>query len=520
MFNKKKGQDKSVENIGGGSRADVENRIVRKVGIMKSMASRAKRGKDKVSDKYTSTRDKFTESPIFKFLKNLAVTLIGFLAFRSILIQMFNKELPKIERFLKMLLKDKLKEVISCDLDAPIPTYLRYNNQGVDIRMDHIDFNKLLLTDPTSEEGKMLYDDPLSGINSKGFDTFLHYVTKSPNQDWGWGHQISGQDIFIFNFKPTGSPAGNNVVNIRASSYYTNNKRLLDLNNDYIDSLRLFPAARMMSGTVDATFSPLTYSVHIPKAWLLQKEEVDLWLDKIGSAEEIIDIDDSFFEFTNDEMAYMNGVVEEKSNGVRKLASCDAYTEVISFETLTATTANMLSATTSGSYVDLTDTIENTFNTISSEATGNAPEKDKFKFEMEFFSLMFDGLKSVMGTALVTPKVVTLLQVNNKIMYGENAPPYETIPDLIYKNKVIYNALMKLLVTIISAVIVSFIIKALQKLIQENKSLQQAEAIDARLGQLMSLVGTSIGGIKETAKMLSSIGDMGIPTDFSGSIGG
>ena len=529
MGKNQKGSDKSIARVSDGSenQADFENRINRKVGVMKSMSTKAKRGKNKVNNKmadtngkYQNAKNKVLNSPVFDFLKKLLITLVGYLAFKNVLLQMFNRELPKIESFLKMLLKDKLKELISCDMDAPIPTFLRYNNNGVNIRVDHIDFHKTLLTDPESEDGQVLYDDPLGGLNSKGFDTFLYHVLQTPNTDQGWGHQMGGQDIFVFKFIPTGAPEGNNVLNIRASSYYTTNKRLLDLNNDYIDSLSLFPPTKMMTASLTATFTPLTYNVHIPKAWLLQHEEVDLWIDKISNAEELIDIDDSFFEFTNDELTYMNEIVEQKYSGIRKLVSCTEAVEQISFDTMSAITANMLTATTVGTYVDLTDTITNSFDTISIEATGNVQKKDKFKFEMEFFNGMFEGLKSTMGNVLVTPKVVTLLQINNKIMYGENAPPYETMQDLIYKNKVIYNALLKLLTTIIAALLVALIIKALKKLIAENKEMQTAEAIQARIGQIMSLVGLSMGGVKEAGKMIASLADGGIPTDFSGTIGG
>ena len=478
-----------------------KNFITRYIAVLKSLANKAKKGVKQV----TGGTKNGKESKILKFLSEILVVLAGVSAIKKVVTNTLVTEIPVIENYLKTALKDTLKEYISCGVNTPIPDYLKYNGPGVNITLRNIDYVGLYHIKPTSENGNILYSDPNGGANSVNFDTFMYERVVNPGTEYGWGASTLGSDILAIKFLQTSSN-GNNVVNIRASNDYSNYKTMTDLNNDFIDSLTLLPTAKMITDIMEATFSPISAKLNFPKDWFKKQEEINVLIQKLSEIEEKIEIDDSFFEFTNDEKFSINQIANDRSNGIRKLENCDEFTSEISIDTMTDINNAMLTATTS-TLVDLKETVTNSLTQLSEEVSRNVPDKDKFKFELEFFSVVFDGLFNAIGNTMLSPKIAMLLQLNNKIVYGETEPEFKSPSELISKNKVLYHKLITLVTTILSAILIKLVIKYIKKLIKENSAADAAEALKSRQDQLMSLVG---GGQLPDLSILSQFSQLNI----------
>jgi len=479
-----------------------KNFITRYVAVLKSLANKAKKGLKKNS--YNQKKNG-KDNDIMNFMKDLLIVLAGVSSIKKVVINTLVTEMSVIEDFIKTNLKDSLKEYISCGVDTPIPDYLKYTGSGCDIKLNNIDFIGLYHIDPTTDNGKILYDDPFGGANSTDFNTLMYDRTVNPNIEHGWGASITGTDILTLRFDPLSSN-GNNSINIRASQYYSNNKNMTDLNNDYIDSLTLFPTEKMITNVIESMFSPISYDLHFPKNWFKKQEEINLIIEKLSEVEETKDINDSFFKFTNEEMYKIDVIATNRSNGVRKLENCNKLTTEISVNTMSSINEAMATATTSSSLVDLTDTVTNSLNQLSTEMSKNIPEKDKFKFELEFFSLIFDGLFKTISNIMLSPKIAILLQLNNKIIFGQSEPEFDSVSDMIYKTKFIYHKLIVLVTIILTTILVKLAILYIKHLIKENVDADTAEMLKARQDQLTSLSGMGFIPNSDMINQLTQIG--------------
>jgi hypothetical protein len=101
----------------------------------------------------------------------------------------------------------------------------------------------------------------------------------------------------------------------------------------------------------------------------------------------------------------------------------------------------------------------------------------------------------------LSPKLAILLQINNKIIYGQNAPEYNSPTDYIFKNRALYNAIIKAIKSILLAILLAFALKKLNELIAKIKAKQNAEQIKLAKAQLLSLIGIPVA----ITKLMNSI---------------
>lgn len=491
-----------------------ENEITKFIAVKKSVASKGKKAKKKLKEK----RDKLNEkraklnkkkNQIMLFLKSILDVLAGVYALRLVVINVFTNEMPKIETYIKTQTKLSLKADISCGINGPIPDYLKSTGPGININLKHIDFLGLYHTDPTTDAGKVLYRDNASGLASTSFDTFL-YATIIDGNSQGWGNTTMGEDILTITFLET-TPEGNNMINVKVSPYYSNssnNKNMSDVNNDFIDSLFLFPSDKMVTEVIEGIFSPMSYSLNVPKDWYKKQVEINMYLDKLSTLQESKEIDESFFSFTNEEQFEINDIARDKHEGIRKLESCSEVLTNISPELMMEINEKIGTAYTSSNYNELQKTITTSFDQLTNEISSEASPKDKAKFEAEFFSAVFDGLFKTIGNTLLSPQMIILFQLNNKITYGISEPAFTSPREVIRKNKVIFYALITIITTILASLLVKLIIKKLQELIKQATDALMAEKTKDSQDQLTSLVGTT-GDIQKNAALLSDLTKIG-----------
>jgi len=488
--------------------AEQKNIITRKFAVLKSLANKAKKKKSGVNDYIEDKNNKGKDSGIMKFVMELLTVLAGVGAIKDLLTKTITSKMPEIELFIKDFLKQTLKEQISCGVDTPIPTWLI--NGDLELTLQYMDYTGLYHIDPMSDAGKVLYSDNTTGVNSTDFNTYVHGLTTSPNTFSGWGHNsdLFSNDILDIQFLPTGTN-GQNQLNIKPSATYATSKTMTDLNNDYIDSLHLFPTPKIITDIMESIFSPISYSLNFPMNWFKKQEEINRMINKLVLAEKTTEIDDGFFTFTNEEKIAIDTEAYHRSEGTKQMVNCGKLASTLSLKRMTDINNAMATATTpTSTYQELKTTVDESFNSAASDVgqSMSIGDKDKFKFEMEFFSLMFDGLFLVMANILISPKIMMILQLNNKVIYGPTEPEYKTAREALLENKVLYDKLIDLLSTIITSIIIKAVIKELGVLSDIKSADDIAELLKNQSMQLLSLVGipdlSNLGIIEELGDLL------------------
>lgn len=466
---------------------DDKNKLLRLIAAQKTLA-------EGMPNKFKSTGISMLKKKLgaIKFVKDVLKILAGAKAIRAIIVTMLARDLPKIERFIKNACKCQLKEMINCGNDPEIPDYLKYTGAGINIKLRNTDYFGLFTIDPLSEEGKLLYQDSSAGLNSKDMHTFLYETIQNENLSQNWGEQTTQNPIMNITYLGNTQDA-TNVINIKASEYYSEHKTLTDLNNDYIDSLTLLPTAQMFNQIIDSVLGVVSFKVKLPIGWLKKREEVDKVIEKLITEDEEIEIDDSFFSFSNQELWDINQAARLKSQGVTYFTTCDNIEGNVDLSTLTSATKIMETVSTKS---DMEKTIDNTITMLTDEVSKNANEKEKFAIHVEFFDKIFKAIQMTMANAILSPKMALLFQINHKLVYGEQAPEFETPIDFISKNRVLFRAILGVIAVIVLTILMREVNKKLIELVNKNKVMEMAERATLYKAQIISLIGVSPAIIK------------------------
>ena len=119
------------------------------------------------------------------FLIDLLKSLIGFEEMRDTVVDILTYQLQDIELEVKKSIKSVLKSIVSCGVNPSLPDFIKSGGDGINIRIDKVDFLNLMKTNPSGNEGKFVYDDYASKLNSDDFNTFLYYTIQDGNrQSW------------------------------------------------------------------------------------------------------------------------------------------------------------------------------------------------------------------------------------------------------------------------------------------------------------------------------------------------
>lgn len=449
---------------------------------------------------------------LMNFIKDLLIILAGVNAMRLLIIDIFANKLESIESYVKKVLKDELNSMVNCNDDLLMPDWLKSTGVGIDMEIKNIDYFGLFHTDPISEEGSLIYGDNYSGLQSKDMHTFLYEAlqfdsssgtTITPSSGTTitplyWGHQTMSNDIATITYSST-TTAATNVINVKSSLAY-DNRTLSQFNSDYIDSIKLFPTAGVFNKLIDAMLGTVSFHAELPKTWLQKQEEANKVIEKFFDVEPDTVIDNSYFTFTNDELNEIDEIATNRYFGITKFLTCDEIQGSVPFSGLSGSSNSIMTASTK---VELEKNITNAFDTIASATSANIDSKSEAMFQIEFFNKAFRALAITLGNVIVSPKLVILLQLNHKIMYGQNSHNFTSAPDLIMNNKTLCKIIFGLLKRLLIAFILQKVMKEIDKLMKKTRNADIAERTKLMKEQLIGLVSIPPALIKLMIKLNS-----------------
>jgi len=201
------------------------------------------------------------------FLTDLIKSLVGFDALNDVIVETLTTNLDDIEVDIKVTIKKILKELVSCNINPSIPQ--DFIDNGITIEVNKVDFLDIMRINPTSQSGKLIYNDVFSASESTDFNTYLYNVIQGEGEELFWGHTTTDEDILGVKFNESGLT--NNTVTIKPSTYYSDNKMLTDFNNSYIDSVKLFNSVKLINNIIENVFGSISVEIKKDKKQLKMK---------------------------------------------------------------------------------------------------------------------------------------------------------------------------------------------------------------------------------------------------------
>jgi hypothetical protein len=417
------------------------------------------------------------------FLTDLIKSLIGYEALVTSVVDILTNSLDEIEREIKKALKQELKNIVSCGVDPSLPNYIKSTGNGITVEISKVDFLDLLKTEPDSVGGKLLYNDitnPL--VDSSDFNTFLYGVI----QDDGNTHTWKG--IFDITFNSLGSGSiPNNTLTIKANSAYDlPPKTLTDLNNNFIDSIKLFNAENIVNNIVDSIFGSISISINKTRKQLENEAKINNVIDSMINADGDDVIDDSYFTFTNEEILIQEESANTRKNGIVNLECCNKVAASVPVEFLTSFNEEMGSVT---SISEKKEVISTNLNKMANQNTINSPNtSDNISIKLNFVQQIINNLTKSIINIIISPKVAVIFLVNYKIIYGQLST-FAGGTDFIKQNKNLIDSIMKKISGMIIKILINIALKKIGELVAEMAIKKQIEKGKSSQSQLLSLVG-------------------------------
>lgn len=484
---------------------DNKNKVTSKIAAIK-VANADK--SDKFNKKKTKALDSFnnTKGKVIEFLTDLITILVGFLILINTIVDTFTYYMGKIEAEIKKGLKVELKSIVSCGLDPSIPAFLKHGGNGIVIEVKKIDFFDLFMVDPTSQAGKLMYQNPIN--NHLDFNTFLYNAIQSDGLIQYWPNQTNSIFEITFNSNGNGTTIPNNSLTINASTAY-NSKKLTDLNNNFIDSITLFNTQGIINRILDSIYGSISFSINKSKKQLENEARINTVINKIIDSDSNDIINDDYFTFTNDENFENEQKATLRQQGVHKLelstpinasVPVDMLTDMnnqLSLPNLSQLQQKQILANNLIKMADRT-TVNNLPNFPPVPRIPNMPMMptlpnipavpDNVSIKLNFTSEIFKNLTKTIVSSIISPKVILIFLINLKIVYGPNATYIDGV-DFIKKNKNIFRSLIKGISEIIIKILLTLALKEIAKLMAKFIIKKQIEKTTHRKEQMLSLLG-------------------------------
>ena len=409
------------------------------------------------------------------FLIDMLKALVGYEELRDTLVDILVYATEEAEIAVKDALKVELKGLVACGVDPSLPDWII--NNGITIPVQKIDFMNIMRINPVTQAGSLIYDDVANQLTSSDFNTYLYYTIQDEGTTTTW------DNIFDVEFTQIATP-DNNVLNFKPTASYTN---LTDLNNDFVDSLTLFASEDLIVNIIDSLFGTIAVQPEVNKTeeQLETEAKIENVIQCLVNADVEDVFDDTYFSFTNEQLADIKETATNRRNGIRYLETCGNVQVDVPIEYLTNLKVELDQASTQ---VERKDVISRNITLMAANTAESSDSVDQYSIELNFIGLMLTSLIKSIVNAIISPKVLAIFLINYKIVYGQNAE-YDNPLDFLAQNKTLIRNLVNRIRDMIVKVLLDKVLKFIMKLIAANAVGMLKEQASAQLAQLLSLIG-------------------------------
>lgn len=412
------------------------------------------------------------------FLTDLIKSLIGYTALIEVVINFLTNNIKEIEELIKNSLKDELKSLVSCGVNPSIPAFLY--SPGIIIEVSKIDFLDMFKTDPTSEYGSLIYNDITTPLtNSTDFNTFLYGVIQDDGTQYTWDNML---DITFNSVGNATRP--NNSLTIKVNPSFSLNK-LPDLNSSFINKGPLLDTNKVVNKTIDSIYGSLSSVIKKSLKQLEMESKIDDVIDRMIESNNKESIDDSYFNFTNDEVYKQQESASWRKKGILKLECCNKVPASIPVSMLTDFNAEMTGATS----FNKKEIIRNNINKMAEQNTVNSTDPvDDTAIKLNFIQQIINTLIKSISSSIISPKIVFIFLINSKIVYGQSNDYADAI-DFMKLSRNLFKMIIKKITKRIMQELIKVVLKYVGELTALMAVKRLAEKANDRKSQVLSLVG-------------------------------
>ena len=441
--------------------------------------------------------------------------------------KLFVRSLDDIKTKVFELLTNDILTTIGCSADQV------YNpGQTIYIRLQSIDLQKLLIQEPTSDVGKLLYEQKDVSYNNYPFSMNKEIYQRTQNLNQPFSDPsvantsykgISGQDLFDMTYVETYTdPITLQVVQgnfLRIDmKQRTTSQKVSEFLIDYYKSIEVFDKKSIFANLMNQ----LTGAVSIEKGdgnkdleifekvlIIIQRllgmcqdntKEIDIGgTAKLSSSD---NLDDSFFEFTEIDLRSIDIKINNIKNGVVEFEDCDLVK-------LPVDNTSILDAINNLNFIEggnNNNTIDNATN-ITDVLTDN-PDWLPIKINVDF-SFLKEFPKAIV-MSLLSPKVVLPIMIVTKVLGQNTADEISSFVDFIKRLKTFFMKIVSSINVIFVKIIFDVIVKDIKNLIRsiasdilEEKAKKVYDVILSLTKLLVNLV--SIFSFKECKNVIDEL---------------
>lgn len=435
------------------------------------------------------------------FLCDLIKSLIGYDALQETVIDTLTYSMKDIEREVKNALKIELKSIVSCGVNPSLPTFIKSSGTGLKFTVNKIDFTGLMLVDPKSDTGKLLYNDITTNLlDSSDFNTFLYQTIQNDGATESWGHITTPSDIITVKFKSidVSQSDPNNTITIKSHPAY-DTKSLTELNNDYIESISLFNTEKLLTNIVDMVFGSVSTVLNKPLIQLENEAKINTIINRIVNSDNRDIINDKYFDFSNEEKNIQELEAIARKGGIKDLST--SIHLITSIPISTVSHANDLISNTTN-LIDKRSAVSTSINNMGNQITSLVTDKvDHEALKLNFIQEIINNIVKAIVNTILSPKVITIFMVNYKIIYGQNATFSDPV-DFLKKNKNLVHNITKRINELIVKTLLNIALKKITELVSAGVAKQQIDKAQSNLTQLLSLVGVPQDTLRQIKGLL------------------
>lgn len=472
---------------------------------------------------------------VIEFLLDLITTILGKKAeeLQREIVKWLVDNIEPLELNLRFTIKDLIKSCYICKINPRIPPWMFVNDPtdptgntpgiGINIEIDQIDFDCMLKVNPRSPAGRTLYSGPAD------MNQFLYDVIQS-NGSKIWNDPVTGKPIAQFTYLKSGYVSSsngpgtpqnkelrNNIINMKIrNEYNANDKSIVDFINDYLNSFIMFDAAKMMTQAVDLIFGVVTQKIKLDTECIEKKIEFETTINKMvkcGLDDPNTQIDNSFFQFSTDEVVNIKEQARNRKNGIKVYKDCENLESSIDFDTVLEINDQLSGAT--DDKAKQVDIIETGLNTMAQTSTNNmTKDTDKNEGKFTFLEELIKAFKLVIMRLTVSPKNMYLFASLEYIVNGQArySGPTEWMENLLC---ILRELLSKLLEELGKFLLIQ-VLKGLKILIIKYIQRKIEEKLDTYKKQKLSLLPDVLGcsGISDSFSNPAAIANTAVDAGF------
>lgn len=496
---------------------DKKKEVNAKINALNKVNEKGQNKLDGYKDKLKSKKEKINnkKNETMAFIVGILGTLASMEELIKETVKILTDKLPLIEQIIKGELIKQIKEVAACGVNPSLPTWLL--NEGMDVRIKDIDFFDMFKSDPLSLGGSLVYDDEKNGLNSTDFNTFLYQVifenkdvnTLNGGKYFPWGKSTIGKDFIEVRFSPIATFNGNNALNVFNFKVLDSMKNvsLMTLNQMLVNSIKIFGEVgsdKILNKLMDDLWGAIKKQIPIPNVKIVEQEKFSSIMECICHAEN--DIDDSFFNFSNEELYKLETEAKNKKKGIRVFDCCKQNVTSVDAQVLVDAQKNIKDSYDNPPVGFTKETakvkaVTTAIDKISENATVAVIDPiDVKNIQFNFIKDLLRNLPLSTINFMVSPKLMVLFALNHQILYGKGTT-YKDVTDFVKKNsntfksisKTIFNTYIKFLINLIIQKLSAKIAdKIIDDAIEKNKSYTKQLKLLNGLNVLTSLVISKI----------------------------